>query len=176
MYDQGNVKATQTELGLFLSEFSNNRGDLKLGDNALFIQGICQSDQGDYDIAKETFSQLFTSKSTGRLMADMARLQRASLTSPIDQGSRDLIESEYSEEFANINGFSMMVFIILMALLTHGHGMSFQDRCLGFVKRPCFPKFMKMVAHGAPVTDGLDEFRSLRSEDTKRYKKIEMEL
>jgi hypothetical protein len=27
---------------------------------------------------------------------------------------------------------------------------------------------MKMVAHGAPVTDGLDEFRSLRSEDTKR--------
>ena len=64
----------------------------------------------------------------------------------------------------------MMVFIILMALLTHGHGMSFQDRCLGFPKRPCFLKFMKMVAHGAPVTDGLDEFRSLRSEDTKRYK------
>ena len=75
--------------------------------------------------------------------------------------------------FANINGFSMMVFIILMALLTHGHGMSFQDRCLGFPKRPCFPKFMKMVAHGAPVTDGLDEFRSLRSEDTKRYKNLE---
>ena len=64
-----------------------------------------------------------------------------------------------TEDFANINGFSMMVFIILMALLTHGHGMSFQDRCLGFPKRPCFPKFMKMVAHGAPVTDGLDEFR-----------------
>ena len=58
--------------------------------------------KSNYDIAKETFSQLFTSKSTGRLMADMARLQRASLTSPIDQGSRDLIESEYSEEFANI--------------------------------------------------------------------------
>ena len=76
-----------------------------------------------------------------------------------------------TEDFANINGFSMMVFIILMALLTHGHGMSFQNRCLGFPKRPCFPKFMKMVAHGAPVTDGLDEFRSLRSEDTKRYKK-----
>ena len=74
-----------------------------------------------------------------------------------------------TEDFADINGFSMMVFIILMALLTHGHGMSFQDRCLGFPKRPCFPKFMKMVAHGAPVTDGLDEFRSLRSEDTKRY-------
>ena len=72
---------------------------------------------------------------------------------------------------ANINGFSTMVFIILMTLLTHGHGMSFQDRCLGFPKRPCFPKFMKMVAHGAPVTDGLDEFRSLRSEDTKRYNK-----
>ena len=76
-----------------------------------------------------------------------------------------------TEDFANINGFSMMVFIILMALLTHGHGMSFQNRCLGFPKRPCFPKFMKMVAHGAPVTDGLDEFRSLRSEDTKRYNK-----
>ena len=78
-----------------------------------------------------------------------------------------------TEDFANINGFSMMVFIILMALLTHGHGMSFQDRCLGFPKRPCYPKFMKMVAHGAPVTDGLDEFRSLRSEDTKRYKNLE---
>ena len=78
-----------------------------------------------------------------------------------------------TEDFANINGFSMMVFIILMALLTHGHGMSFQDRCLGFPKPPCFPKFMKMVAHGAPVTDGLDEFRSLRSEDTKRYKNLE---
>ena len=78
-----------------------------------------------------------------------------------------------TEDFADINGFSMMVFIILMALLTHGHGMSFQDRCLGFPKRPCFPKFMKMVAHGAPVTDGLDEFRSLRSEDTKRYKNLE---
>ena len=102
LYDQGNVKATQIELDLFLNEFSNNRGDLKLGDNALFIQGICQSDQGDYDIAKETFSRLFTSKSTGRLMADMARLQRASLTSPINQGSRDLIESDYSAEFANI--------------------------------------------------------------------------
>ena len=81
-----------------------------------------------------------------------------------------------TEDFANINGFSMMVFIILMALLTHGHGMSFQDRCLGFPKRPCFPKFMKMVAHGAPVTDGLDEFRSLRSEDTKRYKNLEWTL
>jgi hypothetical protein len=63
---------------------------------------------------------------------------------------------------ANINGFSTMVFIILMTLLTHGHGITFQDRCLGFPKRPCFPKFMKMVAffffflvaHGAPVTDG----------------------
>ena len=63
----------------------------------------------------------------------------------------------------------MMVFIILMALLTHGHGMSFQDRCLGFPKRPCFPKFMKMVAHGAPVTDGLDEFsfKVMISKDTK---------
>ena len=78
-----------------------------------------------------------------------------------------------TEDFANINGFSMMVFIILMALLTHGHGMSFQNRCLGFPKRACFPKFMKMVAHGALVTDGLDEFRSLRSEDTKRYKNNE---
>ena len=29
--------------------------------------------------------------------------------------------------------------------------MSFQNRCLGFPKRPCFPKFMKMVAHGAPL-------------------------
>ena len=74
-----------------------------------------------------------------------------------------------TEDFANINGFSMMVFIILMALLTHGHGMTFQDRCLGFPKRPCFPKFMKMVAHGAPVTDGLDEFRSLRIEDTTYF-------
>ena len=102
LYDQGNVKAAQVELDLFLSEFSNNRGDLKLGDNALFIQGVCQSDQGDYDIAKETFYQVFTLKSTGRLMADMARLQRSSLTSPIDQGNGNLIESEYSAEFSNI--------------------------------------------------------------------------
>ena len=67
-----------------------------------------------------------------------------------------------TEDFANINGFSMVVFIILMALLTHGHGMSFQDRCLGFPKRPCFPKFMKMVAHGAPVTDGHPDLRLAR--------------
>jgi hypothetical protein len=61
-----------------------------------------------------------------------------------------------TEDFANINGFSTMGFIVLMTLSTHGHGMTFQERRLGFPKRPCFPKFMKMVAHGAPVTDGLD--------------------
>ena len=81
--------------------------------------------------------------------------------------------SSLVEDFANINGFSTMGFIVLMTLSTHGHGMTFQERRLGFPKRPCFPKFMKMVAHGAPVTDGLDEFRSLRSEDTKRYKNLE---
>ena len=64
--------------------------------------------------------------------------------------------SSLVEDFANINGFSTAVFIVLMALSTHGHGMTFQERRLGFPKRPCFPKFMKMVAHGAPVTDGLD--------------------
>ena len=66
-----------------------------------------------------------------------------------------------TEDLANINVFSTMVFIILMTLSTHGHGMTFQDRCLGFPKPPCFPKFMKMVAQGGPLADGLDEFRSL---------------
>ena len=61
-----------------------------------------------------------------------------------------------------------MVFITLMTLSTHGHGMSFQDRCLGFPKRPCPPKFMKMVAHGVPVTVGQGSMNSVKiPKDTK---------
>ena len=63
-----------------------------------------------------------------------------------------------TEDFANINGFSTMGFIVLMTLSTHGHGTTFQDHCLGSSKRPCFPKFMEdggswCTSNG--VTDGL---------------------
>ena len=61
-YDQGNIRATQENLKLFLDEFSNNRGDLRLGDNALFVEAICQSDQGNYVLARETFHTIFTLK------------------------------------------------------------------------------------------------------------------
>ncbi len=100
-YDQGNIKATQEDLKLFLDEFSNNRGDLRLGDNALFVEAICQSDQGNYVLARETFYTVFTLKSTGRLMADMARIQRANLTIPEEKNAK-LSDSEYKNEFSNI--------------------------------------------------------------------------
>ena len=57
----------------------------------------------------------------------------STLSAKLSSAEEDVYSLRRStEDFANINGFSMMVFIILMALLTHGHGMSFQDRCLGF--------------------------------------------
>ena len=101
-YDQGDIAKTRIELDLFLEEFSNNSGDLKLGDNALFMMSMCQSDQGDYSTARVTLDTLFTQKSTGRLMADMARVQRAHLTTPEVSVAGTLANSEYEIEFASI--------------------------------------------------------------------------
>ena len=101
-YDQGNIAKTRAELDLFLEEFSNNRGDLKLGDNVLFMMSMCQADQGDYSTARATLDTLFTRKSTGRLMGDMARARRARLTTPEISVAGTLTNSEYGIEFASI--------------------------------------------------------------------------
>ena len=101
-YDQGDIAKTRTELDLFLEGFSNNSGDLKLGDNVLFMMSMCQADQGDYSTARATLDTLFTQKSTGRLMSDMARARRAHLTTPGISVAGTLTNSEYEIEFASI--------------------------------------------------------------------------
>ena len=93
------------------------------------------------------------------------------MTKPSRKPSRYDREKPYHFEVRMKLWLSRIIFHVWTIELRRCLKVTFQDRCLGFPKRPCFPKFMKMVAHGAPVTDGLDEFRSLRSEDTKRYKK-----